>query len=74
MSVGATDATVGAQFAQRLAVLASCIRSHGNGFTDTGQTATATACSKSVLEGQLRLDVDQTASHDQVLGNPFVVA
>ena len=38
-----------------------------------GQAASAAAGGKCMLEGKLRLKIDQTAGHDQVLGDPFVI-
>jgi hypothetical protein len=68
--VGTTDAAVRTEFAQCFAVVASGVSRQANRFTYRREASSAAACGKGVLECELRLNVDQTASHDQVLGDP----
>ena len=68
--VGPTDAAVRTEFTQGFAVVAGGVGRQANRFADYREAATAAACSKGVLEGQFGLNVDQPASHDQVLGDP----
>ena len=71
MNVGAADPAVGAEFAKRFAIVAGSVGGQAHGFADGGQTSATAAGSQGVLEGQLRVDVDEAAGHHQVLGDPI---
>ena len=71
MHVGAADPPVGAELAQGFAVVAGGVGRQAHGFADGREAAPAAAGCEGVLEGQLRLVVDQAAGHHQVAGHPL---
>ncbi|MGF6835970.1 hypothetical protein QF015_004172 [Paenarthrobacter sp. TE4293] len=68
--IGTADAAVCTEFTQGLTVVARGVGGKAHSFTDNGETPATAACGQGMLEGQLGLNVDQPASHDQVLRNP----
>ena len=69
----AGDATVGAQFTECFAVLASRICGQTYSFADEGDAATTARRGFCVREGQFRVNIDQCAGHNEVLRYPWAV-
>ena len=69
--VGAADAAVGTEFAERLGVVSGGVGGQAHGLADGGDAAAAAARGEGVLEGELWFDVDQASGHDEVAGHPL---
>ncbi|XTR52047.1 hypothetical protein ACOM2C_00040 [Pseudarthrobacter sp. So.54] len=71
MHVGPADAPVRAELAQGFAVVPGGVGGEAHGFADGGEAAAAAAGREGVLERQLRLVINQAASHHEVAGHPL---
>lgn len=70
MDIRTADPPEGPELAKSFSVVAGCIGGDADGLANRGETATASAGGKGMLERQFGIDVDEPSGHDQVLRHP----
>jgi hypothetical protein len=74
MSIVPGDPAIGPELSQRIGIVPRGVGRQADGLPHAAEAATASAGCQRVLEGELRIDLEESPRHDKVLGHPRAVA